>query len=207
MDERTGDDRKRNTFDRRRKEILETSMGIFAARGFDGTTLEAVADELGYTKPALYYYFRSKEELFRATVLDSLREASGRIGAIRDLPSAPRERLLTLVRYYVDEHFTKRGFFTMYHQLAAFRDKVLSGTELEEFDRLSAAIPQAIIGMIAEGVEAGEFRKEEPALLGGVIFGMLTGVLMHLDMPVLARTDRERLKETVCGIVIKGIEP
>lgn len=191
----------------RRQQILEAAMGIFAARGFDGATLEAVADELGYTKPALYYYFRNKEDLFSAIVIESLREASARILGIRADNAEPREQLRQLIQYYVDEHFTRRGFFAIYHQLHSFRDKVLKGPELEEFERLSASIPQAIMGMIGDGVASGVFRRKEPAVLGGVIFGMLTGVLMHLDMPVLARTDREELKNIVCEIVIKGIEP
>lgn len=191
----------------KRREILETAMGIFAARGFDGATLEAVADGLGYTKPAIYYYFRNKEDLFSAIVIESLREASARILEIRAETAGPREQLRHLIRYYVDEHFTRRGFFAIYHQLHSFRDKVLKGPELEEFERLSASIPRAIMGMIGDGIESGVFRRKEPAVLGGVIFGMLTGVLMNLDMPVLARADREELKNTVCEIVIKGIEP
>ena len=72
-----------SSHERKRQKICMVALDIFSTRGFEGTTLEAVAEALDYTKPALYYYFDSKEALFRALVLDSLREALSRIESIR----------------------------------------------------------------------------------------------------------------------------
>ncbi len=54
-----------------RTEILSTAARLFAERGFDGTTLQAIADEVGIRKPSLLYHYPSKEEL-RRSVLDNL---------------------------------------------------------------------------------------------------------------------------------------
>jgi len=44
-------------------EILEAATEMFAARGFDGTTLQSIADAVDITKPSLLYHYSSKEEL------------------------------------------------------------------------------------------------------------------------------------------------
>lgn len=54
-----------------REQILEEATRLMAARGFEGTSLQAVADAVGVKKPSILYHFPSKVELKRA-VLDAL---------------------------------------------------------------------------------------------------------------------------------------
>jgi AcrR family transcriptional regulator len=51
---------------RTRDELVDAAGRLFAARGFARTSLDAVADEAGYTKGAVYSNFASKEDLFFA---------------------------------------------------------------------------------------------------------------------------------------------
>jgi len=53
-----------------RTEILDTAMTMFVERGYDKTSLREIADSVGVTKAALYYYFRTKDEMVRATMDD-----------------------------------------------------------------------------------------------------------------------------------------
>lgn len=54
-----------------RTQILYEATRLFAANGFDGTPLQAIADEVGIAKPSLLYHFPSKDELRRG-VLDQV---------------------------------------------------------------------------------------------------------------------------------------
>ncbi len=54
-----------------RGQVLASAMRLFAAHGFDGTSLQAIADEVGVAKPSVLHYFPSKEAL-RTSVLDAL---------------------------------------------------------------------------------------------------------------------------------------
>ena len=53
----------------RERQILDAALTVFAATGYSGTTMDAVAAEAGVTKPTLYSYFPSKESLFQAMML------------------------------------------------------------------------------------------------------------------------------------------
>lgn len=61
--------RAQNRLDRERR-ILDAALTVFAAMGYSGATMDAVAAEAGLTKPTLYSYFPSKESLFSAMMLD-----------------------------------------------------------------------------------------------------------------------------------------
>jgi AcrR family transcriptional regulator len=52
--------------ERRRPEVLDAALKLFLESGYDGTSMQAVADEAGVTKPVVYACFDSKDELFRA---------------------------------------------------------------------------------------------------------------------------------------------
>ncbi len=61
-----------------RTQILTTATRLFARRGFDGTSLSAIADEVGIKKPSLLYHFPSKDAL-RKSVLDELSRHWGEV--------------------------------------------------------------------------------------------------------------------------------
>ncbi len=54
----------RPEFDRRRQEITRVALSLFGSRGFEGTTMDAIAEDAGFSKAALYQYCTSKEDLF-----------------------------------------------------------------------------------------------------------------------------------------------
>ena len=53
-----------------RKKIVAEAFSIFLAKGFEGTKMEDIAGHLNVTKPAIYRYFKNKEELFFVTLVE-----------------------------------------------------------------------------------------------------------------------------------------
>src|SRR5262245_23028403 len=52
--------------ERRRPEVLDAALRLFLQSGYEGTSMQAIADEAGVTKPVVYACFDGKDELFRA---------------------------------------------------------------------------------------------------------------------------------------------
>src|SRR5947199_374412 len=62
--------------------VVASTTRLFASQGFDGTSLQEIADEVGVSKPAVLHHFPSKEDLRRAVldgILDHWREALPRL--------------------------------------------------------------------------------------------------------------------------------
>jgi TetR/AcrR family transcriptional regulator, mexJK operon transcriptional repressor len=59
-------------FQRKRQEILTAAREVFTREGYMGTSMDAVAGEAGASKRTVYQYFVDKEQLFAATVLDTV---------------------------------------------------------------------------------------------------------------------------------------
>ena len=49
--------------ERTRQQILETAERLFADQGYDATSLQMIADEMGLTKAAVYYHFPAKVDI------------------------------------------------------------------------------------------------------------------------------------------------
>jgi AcrR family transcriptional regulator len=60
----------------RRRQLLDTALGVFAAEGFHATSMNDVADAAGVTKPVLYQHFTSKRKLY----LELLEDVAARLG-------------------------------------------------------------------------------------------------------------------------------
>jgi len=89
---------------RTQQEILDVAQQILAGQGVDGLTLVAVADRLGYTKPALYHYFHSKEDLLRSLILQLIQQESLELTAAVMKSSGRSSVLGTLIRAFYQRY-------------------------------------------------------------------------------------------------------
>jgi AcrR family transcriptional regulator len=64
-----------------RQRLIDVAVDLFTRHSFAGTSLQMIADEMGFTKAAIYYHFRTREELLSAVVEPIFERLSEIIGA------------------------------------------------------------------------------------------------------------------------------
>jgi len=87
-----------------RARILDAALDVFSEYGFEGSSLQQIADRLDLTKAALYYYFRSKDELLEALVepaITGLNEILDACSGERDTPARRKEFLKHYLDYFL----------------------------------------------------------------------------------------------------------
>src|SRR5690606_21070742 len=84
--------------ERSREEIVEAARRVLLARGIAGTTLDAVAVEVGLTKAALYYYYPSKEALFFDVMFSAIAEQASAIDRAVEATESGGEALAAIIR-------------------------------------------------------------------------------------------------------------
>ncbi len=110
--------------ERTRQQILETAQRLFTELGYDATSLQMIADEMGLTKAAVYYHFRAKSDILHAAMMPGIQ----RLGALLDQAAAirgRRARIEYLVNGFVDFLVRNRHYAVMAStDPAAKRDKL-----------------------------------------------------------------------------------
>jgi AcrR family transcriptional regulator len=96
-----------------RLRIQEVALELFVEQGYDKTSLREIADRLGVTKAALYYHFKSKEEIVTATVEDFLSEIDDLVAWGREQERCDATKREVLRRYaaIVLRRFPSMRFF------------------------------------------------------------------------------------------------
>jgi AcrR family transcriptional regulator len=95
-----------------RARIQQVALEMFIEHGYDATSLREISERLGFTKAALYYHFKSKEEIISSLVDD-------RLAALEDLlewaETQPRDAKTRreIVRRYSEQLYEQRHHLTM----------------------------------------------------------------------------------------------
>ena len=90
-----------------RSRIQTVAVELFSEQGYDKTSLREIAERLGVTKAALYYHFKSKEDIIRSLVDDYFDRVDSLVAWARRQPRTPAVRAEILSRYLdmvIDSH-------------------------------------------------------------------------------------------------------
>ncbi len=103
--------------DQTRAEILDTARDAVLRDGLAGFTLATVADELGLTKPALYYYFDSKETLLFELLLREWFELAAEVREAVDATESGADAVEQLMRTVFNRYRGRLELFMLFHKM------------------------------------------------------------------------------------------
>lgn len=191
---------RRRKHDLVREEILRSASVLFAARGYRAVTTDDIADAIGLTKSAMYYYFKSKYELLSTIFHVSFEHYLTQARAIAANDAGPVENLRRLIKQHAINVMEMREWTTIY-----FREE----SELTEKDRLYVARSRREYGQLfghayAVGVRKGVFKDTEPMLVvNGIIGACNSIVLWYREDGVAAR---EQFADKIVDLIAHGYE-
>ncbi|AGL15865.1 TetR/AcrR family transcriptional regulator [Actinoplanes sp. N902-109] len=96
--------------DPRRRELIAAAEAVFVEKGYRATTLNDLLTVTGLSKGGFYHYFRSKDDVLRASLAEVLDEADDVLRAAAALPLPPADRL-TAVFHGMRDLRARRGEF------------------------------------------------------------------------------------------------
>ncbi|MCJ7832817.1 MAG: TetR/AcrR family transcriptional regulator [Deltaproteobacteria bacterium] len=195
---------KRETF------MLEQARKIGAAEGLHALTIPRLAEETGYSKPTVYKYFPTKEDLIVAIAAQSSAIRASYYERAVTFQARPREKLYGFnalnfgflhpyFREMLDLHVNRLS-----HQAGKERQKELYENENR--------VVEIIAGVVREAIENGDLKLPEKVDEYQIIFTLSSTtfggyVMRESDSPVMKKWfDRIRFKDGVFGeIVLDGL--
>lgn len=187
--------------DEYRAKIILTASRIFSRYGFRKTTMEEISKALKKGKSSIYYYFRSKEDIFEAVVLFEANQLRTQLTtAIKEVDSPPDK-----LRNYI--FVRMRAFEKLSNYYNAVFDKNLDHYEFIEkirarYDREELAMLRLLVYV---GKSRGVFEIEDSEYTAMAIQTMLKG----LEVPLFwhkREIDINNRLEAILHLIFYGIK-
>jgi AcrR family transcriptional regulator len=152
-----------------RARIQQIALELFAEQGYEGTSLREIAERLDVTKAALYYHFKSKEDIVRSLVGDYMGQIDALIAWAKTQPRTPETRGDILGRYV---HIVADGsdvFRMLHHNQAAVNSLAGAKERGSVFRERMTGLVEAITDP-----DAGEMERLRATMaLGSVSVGWM----------------------------------
>ena len=164
-----------------RKRLLGAAARLFARNGFQGTSVDDVAEAAGYSKGALYYNFASKDELFEALVEESIEQMIAGLESALAGAHTIEEKLAAMQRVLTEEERHSGGQQLELEVITqALRDRKLRRTVGKAYTHMRDAIASLIEQQYAQAGVRPPLPPEQLAI--AIVAGSLGhGLMQALD--------------------------
>lgn len=154
-------------------QIFEEATRLFGERGFAGTSLQDIADAMGMSRPALYYYVKSKDELLAKLVTEITEGPAAEMRSVADRADLdPVSKVRTMARIVVVRRATQPARFRL-----LIRSEAELPTELAAaHESARKAVLKTLVSVIDDGIVAGQLRPVDPRVAALGVLGQCNWV-------------------------------
>lgn len=184
-----------------RETILNVAREIFSRFGFHKTTMDDIARATGKGKSSIYYYYKNKEEIFRAVVDREILVLRSKILVAINAGRDPREKLKA---YVIERMQGFDNFLNLYHVLKTeflshfdFAEQIRKKYDLEEIG--------IIKNILDEGVDNNEFNIEDTYLTSVAIVTAMKGLEIPLFITNPSENHLEVRLDQLINVLFYGI--
>jgi len=150
-------------------QVLRTAAKLFETRGYQGTSMDDVADGVGLNKGTIYHYFPSKAAILfeiYSTAQELVLAAIGEIGPDR----SPDQALGELIRSQLRALASYPSETAVYFQEMRWISEWMDAEQLATIREREAVFNDFVIGLVQRGMDDGMFAENDPKL---VAFGLI----------------------------------
>jgi AcrR family transcriptional regulator len=176
-----------------RTRIQEIALRLFTEQGYEATSLREIAEELGVTKAALYYHFKTKDDIVASLVDLRLADIEELLAWARSRPKTPEMRRELIERY---AEYLRR---TRHHGVARFLER--NQTALRDHPTL-IKIRERMMQLTREmsGPDATPVERISHSL---ALFGLHAGKWLALE----SELSEEEIHKATIEVAMRLIEP
>ncbi len=154
----------------KRERTVEAAAQLFYDRGYEKTTLEAVAESMGVTKPFIYNHFKSKAELLADICTRGVSASLVAMEAALAADVSPTEKLRMLSRGFLTAVLSNQRYIAILTR----EEKSLEPADFERLSVLRRDFDRKLVALLQAGVDAGEFHLNDPDVAALSIGGLVS---------------------------------
>jgi AcrR family transcriptional regulator len=190
----------------KRRQILDAAVRVFARQGFHATRVSDIADEAGVAYGLVYHYFRSKDEVLNELFVERW---SLLLAAIEETDRAGgphRSRLAAVASFIIDSYRHDPELMKVIIVEVTRAANSFGQTHLPEIRRAY----QSIAKIVADGQEAGAFRRDiDPMFASMAFYGAVEQLLSGwiFDVIPTSEADFDEAKDLLVTTICDGLGP
>ncbi|HEX5609483.1 MAG TPA: TetR/AcrR family transcriptional regulator [Solirubrobacterales bacterium] len=190
----------------KRRQILDAAVRVFARQGFHATRVSDIADEAGVAYGLVYHYFRSKDEVLNELFVERWSLLLTAIEEADQAGGAHRARMAAVASFIIDSYKHDPELMKVIIVEVTRAANSFGRTHLTEIRRAYSSIAK----IVADGQEAGEFRRDiDPLFASMAFYGAIEQLLSGWIFDVAENTDAnfEEAKDLLVTMICDGLEP
>jgi AcrR family transcriptional regulator len=157
-----------------KRKIFETSMKLFAEKGYDATSIEEITATVGVAKGTLYYHFSSKEEIFNFLIEEGVKLLQNSIDIKTSKLENYIDKLKAVILIQIKIVNKYEDFITIL--LSQFygkeaRNKMCQKHVYEYIDKIEK--------IVEEGINAGQIKNGNPKVIASEIYALIASTLVY----------------------------
>lgn len=185
-------------YNEKRQRILENAARLFAQKGYENVSLEQIAARLKLNKASLYYYFKSKDEMFFLIQMQAIEQANAALEQVLESEADPKEKLREAIKSHV--RIATRDYITgTFRQRELVLPRKLMVRVIAARDQFEKNFQKIIL----EGVEKGVFHRQYWKLAVMSILGTLNAIPRWYSPR--GELSAEQIGEALAGFILKGL--
>ena len=187
--------------DERRAHIMQAALACFTRKGYNNTTMDDIVAESGLSKGSLYWYFKSKDDLFAEALLSVFMNVGQEAFAALEQCTTASDKLRALAQALVNFCKEAEGFFSLFLEFWA------SSPRREEAGQLWVGMlvqyKDLVVGIIEEGIRNGEFKAVDAEQLAWVMMAAYDGLAAYIMF--IPDMDLERISQVFIETLLGGL--
>lgn len=182
-----------------KRKIFETSMKLFAKKGYDATSIEEITATVGVAKGTLYYHFSSKEEIFNFLVEEGMKllKNSIDIKIAKANTTVDKLRAVILIQIKIIKKYEDFMTIVLSQIWGNEPRNILCKEKVIEYIK-------TIENIIIEGMEKKEIIQGEPSIMASGIFGLTCSSLIY-RIKIEEELDAAKLYREFDNSILRGI--
>jgi AcrR family transcriptional regulator len=153
----------------KRDRIVSAAVDLFYRQGYAGTTLDEVAKALGMTKPFIYQYFGSKNDLLAEICSRAIRHANDALNRLLSQQGSPGDKLSAIVSEFILSVLNNQANAVIYSR----EETELAPKDREMIRQLRRDFDRRVVALLEEGIARGEFAITDVRVASFAIASMV----------------------------------
>lgn len=200
--------KKREKVDRK-AQILGAARTLLFSKGLGGTSVNGIAALVELSVPAIYRYYKNKDEIIFDLSEEGLLLLQKEITQAVAAANAPEQKLVAIAMAYRNFSATQKDYYTVINHFLASPETVLPEQLKKKIDHHGEQILMQVVDAIEQGVQSGELICEDSRRFSLMFWGAINGIiqLQKIEHTIFVGKDHGNLYRHTVETLIASLKP